>query len=225
MDIKGFGEKYIRALIEAGYLHRISDVFRLEEYREELIEAGIIGKEKNTDKILEAIRAAKSNPPDRLLTGLGIMGIGRASALELMRVFGGIEELCQADEDAILAVRDMGEISARTLIRYFHSPDTKELLQELKELGVRMKVGVQEIAAKTPITGKSIAITGTLQTMSRKQAASLIESAGGRVVSSVSKKTDYLLAGENAGGKLAKAMENQVAVLDESAFLALLDKV
>lgn len=224
MDIKGFGEKYIHALIEAGYLRRISDVFRLEEHRDELIETGIIGKEKNTDKLLEAIRAAKRNSPERLLTGLGIAGIGQASALELMRTFGSMDALCQADEEQILAVRDMGEISARTLARYFHADDTKELIRELQALGVNMRMEAQETAAETAIAGKSIAITGTLPTLSRKEASALVEESGGRVVSSVSKKTDYLLAGENAGSKLKKAEEHQVRILDEATFLALLGK-
>lgn len=224
MDIKGFGEKYIHALIAAGYLRCIMDVFRLEEHRDELIASGIIGKARNTDKLLEAIRVSKSNTPDRLLTGLGITGIGRASARELMRTFGSLDALFQANEDAILAVRDMGEISARSIVRYFQAENTKELIQELQTLGVNTRMDAQMAEIDTAIRGKSIAITGTLPTMSRKEATMLIEEAGGRIVSSVSKKTDFLLAGENAGSKLAKAEENQVHILDEDAFLRLLKK-
>ncbi len=214
MDIKGFGESNIRNLIEAGYIKDISDIYTLSQYRDELVEKGIVGKEKNTDKLLDAIEKSKENEPQRLLTGFGIQGIGRAASRELMSEFKSIDNLSNASMEMIMNVRDMGEISARAVVEFFASPETKELIAKLKFAGVCMEQTVVEPESNV-LEGKTFVITGTLPTMGRKEAAELIEANGGRVTGSVSKKTDFLLAGEAAGSKLTKAESLGVKVISE----------
>lgn len=216
MDIKGFGEANIRTLIENGYLHTIADLYHLAEHRDELVEQGLIGKEKNTDKLLQAVEGSKSNDPYRLLTGLGISGIGAAAARSLMRHFGSIDALAAAKEEEILTVPDMGEISARAIVRYFRDETARAILADLRKSGVNF-VGEKAapVAEEGPLKGKTFVITGTLPTLSRTDCANLIEQNGGRVTGSVSKKTDYLVAGEKAGSKLTKAETLGIPVIGE----------
>ena len=149
MDIKGLGEKNIAALIEKGFLHTIVDIFRLKEHREELIAQGVVGKEKNTDKLLSAIEEAKKNEPQRLLTGLGIPGIGKAAAAALMQHFKTLEALENASDEAILAVRDMGETSVAAIRSYFQNEGNAKICRELQQLGVA--TAVQQRATNWPI--------------------------------------------------------------------------
>lgn len=220
MDIKGLGEAAIHALIEEGYIRNIADLYTLQEKRGELIEKGIIGKQKNTDKVLAAIEASKQNEPQRLLTGLGIPGIGRTAARELMQHFGSIDALAAASEEEILAVRDMGEISAKAIASYFKDPEDQKILAAFRAAGVNFTQR-QAGPVDERLAGKTFVITGTLPSLSRKDAAALIESHGGRVTGSVSKKTDYLVAGEAAGSKLQKAQELGIAILDEAGLQSL----
>ena len=220
MDIKGLGEAAIHRLIEDGFIATIADLYSLGEKREELIEEGIIGKEKNTDKVLAAIEASKENEPQRLLTGLGIPGIGRTAARELMLHFGSIDALAKASEEEILAVRDMGEISARAIVQYFRDPASQKILESFRASGVNFTLENTGLVDEK-LAGKTFVITGTLPSLSRKDAATLIESHGGRVAGSVSKKTDYLVAGEAAGSKLQKATALGIAILDEAGLMAL----
>lgn len=220
MDIKGLGEAAIHALIEEGYIRNIADLYTLQEKRGELIEKGIIGKQKNTDKVLAAIEASKQNEPQRLLTGLGIPGIGRTAARELMQHFGSIDALAAASEEEILAVRDMGEISAKAIASYFKDPEDQKILAAFRAAGVNFTQR-QTDPVDERLAGKTFVITGTLPSLSRKDAAALIESHGGRVTGSVSKKTDYLVAGEAAGSKLQKAQDLGIAILDEAGLQSL----
>ena len=218
MDIKGLGEKNIAALIEKGFLHTIVDIFRLKEHREELISQGVVGKEKNTDKLLAAIEEAKKNEPQRLLTGLGIPGIGKAAAAALMQHFKTLEALENASDEAILAVRDMGETSVAAIRSYFQNEGNAKICRELQQLGVA--TAVQERAAQgDELADMSFVVTGTLRHFGRREITELIEQHGGRVTSSVSKKTDYLVAGENAGSK-----HLGVRILTEEELLKLLSR-
>lgn len=223
MDIKGLGEAAIHTLIEEGYIKDIADLYTLKEKREELIAKGIIGKEKNTDKVLKAIEDSKKNEPQRLLTGLGIAGIGRTAARELMLHFGSIDALSKASEEEILAVRDMGEISAKAIVSYFKDPKSQEILAAFRKAGVNFTLEDTGLVDET-FKGLTFVITGTLPNLSRKEAAGLIEAHGGRVAGSVSKKTDYLVAGEAAGSKLQKAQDLGVKVLDEAGLQELMAK-
>lgn len=223
MDIKGLGEAAIHTLIEEGYIKDIADLYTLKEKREELIAKGIIGKEKNTDKVLKAIEDSKKNEPQRLLTGLGIAGIGRTAARELMLHFGSIDALSKASEEEILAVRDMGEISAKAIVSYFKDPKSQEILAAFRKAGMNFTLEDTELVDEK-FKGLTFVITGTLPNLSRKEAAGLIEAHGGRVAGSVSKKTDYLVAGEAAGSKLQKAQDLGVKVLDEAGLQELMAK-
>lgn len=224
MDIKGLGEKNIAALIEKGFLHTIVDIFRLKEHREELIAQGVVGKEKNTEKLLSAIEEAKKNEPQRLLTGLGIPGIGKAAAAALMQHFKTLEALENASDEAILAVRDMGETSAAAIRSYFQNEGNAKICRELQQLDVA--TAAQEHAAQgDELADMSFVVTGTLRHFGRREITELIEQHGGRVTSSVSKKTDCLVAGENAGSKLQKAEKLGVRILTEEELLQLIDHI
>ena len=224
MDIKGFGVVYVHDLIAEGYLKDVADIFTLAEHREALIQKGIVGKEKNTDKLLAAIEKAKANPPDRLLTGLGISNVGRSAAQVLMRHFGTLDALVQASEEEMMAIDDIGPISAHCVYTYFRQPHNLAVLQKLKAAGVNL---VQEVAqapeGDLPLFGKTVVISGTLPGLSREEAAALIQRYGGKVTGSVSKKTSFLLAGEGAGSKLEKARALDIPVLSLEEVQAMLE--
>lgn len=224
MDIKGFGVVYVHDLIAEGYLKDVADIFTLAEHREALIQKGIVGKEKNTDKLLAAIEKAKANPPDRLLTGLGISNVGRSAAQVLMRHFGTLDALVQASEEEMMAIDDIGPISAHCVYTYFRQPHNLAVLQKLKAAGVNL---VQEVAqapeGDLPLSGKTVVISGTLPGLSREEAAALIQRYGGKVTGSVSKKTSFLLAGEGAGSKLEKAHALDIPVLSLEEVQAMLE--
>lgn len=221
MDIKGFGAAYVEALIEEGYLKNISDIYYLKNHKEELIEKGLIGKEKNTAKLLEAIEQSKQNEPQKLLTGLGIRNIGKAAAKELMRHFKTMDALAAAELEELVAVSDVGEITAESIFQFFRRQENRDILTALKEADVNMELKERE-GEDDRFMGLTFVITGTLPTMGRKEAQELIEKNGGKVSGSVSKKTSYLLAGKEAGSKLAKAQSLGVEVLSEEEFIKLL---
>jgi len=213
MDIKGFGTEYIRKLTEEKYIKDIADVFELKDKRDELIENKLLGLEKNTDKLLSAIEdARKETPADKVLAGLGIPGVGKATAKELIRTFGSIDAIAEADKDSLVAVQDIGEISAEGIYNFFHDEGNKALLERLKALGLNF-AREESAVHGTALTGLTFCITGTLEGMSRSDAESLIESNGGKPVSSVSKKTSYLLMGADAGSKERKARELGVPII------------
>ena len=222
MDIKGFGIASVRALIEKGYIKNEADIYRLKDRREALIAQKLIGKEKSTDNLLSAIEKSKGNAPERLLTGLGIPGIGKAAARDLMGTFHSLMRLADATPEEILGVRDMGEVSARNLVAYFSRQETRTLLSALKAQGLTMEKAVRA-ATDDRLQGKSFVLTGTLPTMSRQEAAALIEAHGGRVTGSVSAKTDYVVAEESAGSKLTKAESLGISVLSEADLQAMLE--
>ena len=221
MDIKGFGTVYIEELVRLGYIKDIADIFELKDHREELIEQGIIGKEKNTDKLLETIEKAKENDAYMLLTGFGIPNVGKAAAKTIMKRFPSILDLEDADRDALMEVDDVGEVSADCIFRFFHDEKNKEMIARLKSLGVNMEAEETE-TIDSAVSGKTVVITGTLPTLGRKEAAELVEKYGGKVSGSVSKKTDYVVAGESAGSKLTKAQELGITVLTEAELFVLL---
>lgn len=220
MDIKGFGTVYIEELVRLGYLKDVADIYDLKDHREELIEQGIIGKEKNTDKLLDAIETSKKNDAYKLLTGLGIPNVGKAAAKAILKYFKEFDALEAADMDQLQEVNDIGEVSADCIFRFFGDEKNKVLLQRLREAGVNMAY-IPEEGADERFAGQTFVITGTLPSMDRKEAAALIEKFGGKVAGSVSKKTAYVLAGENAGSKLTKANELGIKVISEEDILAM----
>lgn len=220
MDIAGLGETLVDALVREGYLKSYADIYRLHEHRDEMIEQGIIGKEKNTDKLLAAIETSKANPPDRLLAGLGIRNVGRTTATALMRHFDSIQDLAAASEETLLAVPDIGETTARAIREFFDHEENRALIEAFAAAGVNMRAA-EDANVSDALEGKTFVITGTLPSMGRSEAKEWIEARGGKVTGSVSKKTDYLVAGEAAGSKLTKAQELGIPVLDEAALMAM----
>jgi DNA ligase (NAD+) len=220
MDIKGFGMMYIKTLIENGYLKDPVDIYYLHNYRDELIAKGLIGKEKNTDKLLNAIEKSKQNAPWRLLTGLGILNIGKSASRSLINHFHSFDDIAKATEEEIKQVADIGEISAKLVYEFFHDEENIALLNKLKEANVNM---AEEKTEKTSdkFQGLTFVLTGTLETMGRSEASEIIQSLGGKASGSVSKKTSYVIAGANAGSKLTKAESLGVKIITEQEFLAM----
>lgn len=219
MDIKGFGMMYIKTLIENNYIKNPSDIYNLHTYRDELIEKGLIGKEKNTDKLLLAIENSKKNAPWRLLCGLGISNIGKAAARLLLNHFGSFEKLAQANEAEIKEVNDIGDISAKQVYDFFQDDENRKMLEKFKDAGVNMEQ--ETTAGGDRFAGLTFVLTGTLTTMTRNEASEIIQSLGGKASSSVSKKTSYVVAGENAGSKLTKAENLGVKILSEAEFASM----
>ncbi|MCE5285692.1 MAG: NAD-dependent DNA ligase LigA [Pelosinus sp.] len=222
MDIRGIGAASVKALIENGYVKDIADIFYLKNYRDELIEKGLIGKEKNTDKVLATIEAAKANDLDRLIKGLGIRNIGKQAGQALKKHFKNINELKNAAYEELLAIDDFGEISAQAIIDFFAQPQNLEILQRLAAAGVNLTSSAPETVENAVFTGKTFVVTGTLPTLGRQEATELIEKYGGKVSGSVSKKTSYVLAGEAAGSKLKKAEELGITVISEEELLKMI---
>jgi len=219
MDIKGFGEAYIEALTREGYLKNISDIYYLKDHRDELIEKGLIGKEKNTDKLLNTIEESKRNDIDRLITGFGIKNIGKQAATALSKHFKSINELENASYDELITVNDVGDISARAIVDFFNDENNKDILRRLEQVGVNFNSLNEGNPGDNTLEGLTFVITGTLPTMGRSQMEKLIKDHGGKVSGSVSKKTSFLIAGDNAGSKLTKANELGVEVLTEEEIL------
>ncbi|MGN0317326.1 MAG: NAD-dependent DNA ligase LigA [Lachnospira sp.] len=222
MDIKNFGEKYVESLIDLGYINDISDIYRLSSHRDELVEKGIMGKDKNTDKILLAIEESKSNDAYKLLTGLAIRNVGKVSAKEIMKHFDSIEELSKADVGELKNLPDVGEITAKAIKEYFDNPDNMRIIKALEEAGVNTFAAKNDNTS-SKLAGLTIVVTGTLPTLGRKEVQELIENNGGKCTGSVSKKTDLLVAGEAAGSKLTKAQELGIKVIDEQGLLDLIN--
>jgi DNA ligase (NAD+) len=221
MDIKGFGIAYVKELVAQGYIKTVADIYTLKDHKDELIEKGIIGKEKNTNKLLEIIEQSKTNEPQRLMTGLGIANIGKAAGRELMRHFKDIQLLAKADIEAIKEVRDIGEVSAQAIFDYFSDAENQLVIEALAADGVNMQS--HDDGGDDRLAGQTFVITGTLPTLSRDEAAKLIYLHGGRVAGSVSKKTDFVLAGEAAGSKLIKAQDLGITILQEEELLKMVE--
>ena len=214
MDIKGFGTVYIEELINKGYISSVADIYRLKEHRDALIEEGIIGKEKNTDKLLDAIEKSKENDAYQLLTGLGISNVGKAAAKAIMRKLQNFDALMRASSEELQEVDDIGRVSADCILDFFQKEENQALMEQIKEAGLNMEC-LEEDRGDLMLSGMTFVITGTLPNMDRKEAAAYIEQLGGKVTGSVSKKTNYLLAGENAGSKLKKAQDLGITVISE----------
>lgn len=221
MDIKNFGETYVEDLVDQGYIHDYADIYLLKNYRDELVEKGIMGKDKNTDKILEAIEESKANDAYKLLTGLAIRNVGKTTAKGLMKRYSSLTELMEADTEALETIDDIGHITAQCIVDFFRDNDNQVVLDKLSECGLNFEA-IKEEGATDKLAGLTIVVTGTLPTLGRKEVADLIEKHGGKCTGSVSKKTDLLVAGEAAGSKLTKATELGIKVIDEAGLLQMI---
>lgn len=223
MNIIGFGEKYVEALINEGYIKDYADIYTLREHRDELVEKGLIGKEKNTDKLLDAIDKSKVNSPEKLLTALGIRNVGRSTSLELMNHFKSIKDLEQATVEQLLLIPDIGQTTAECIYSFFHDETNIAILDKLEACGVNMDMPHVE-AASNKLEGKTIVVTGSFDNYGRKDIEDLITSNGGKCTGSVSKKTSLLIAGEAAGSKLTKAESLGVEVISIDDFINMLNE-
>ena len=222
MDIKNFGETYVETLVEQNYIHDYSDIYALKNYRDELIEKGIMGKEKNTDKILDAIEESKGNDAYKLLTGLAIRNVGKTTAKGLMKRYSSIQELMNASVEELETVDDIGHITAQCIFDFFKDDDNTKIIGVLADYGVNMQA-IKEEGATEKLSGLTIVVTGTLPTLGRKEVAELIEKHGGKNTGSVSKKTDLLVAGEATGSKLTMAQELGIKIISEAELLQMLE--
>ena len=221
MNIMGLGDTLVEALVSEGYLSSYADIYHLYEHRDELIEKGIIGKEKNTDKLLNEIEKSKNNDPVRLLTGLAIRNVGKSTAREIMKHFDNLMELTKVTREGFLQIPDIGETTANDLYEFFHDEHNLKILSDMHEAGLNMD-SVKDEDASEKLAGMTIVVTGTLPTLGRKEAEELIVKNGGKASGSVSKKTSFVLAGEAAGSKLTKANALGIRVINEAEFLEML---
>lgn len=216
MDIDTLGEKVVETFHELGFLNTISDIYRLEQFSEELKLIPGFGKKK-VDKLLKAIENSKKQTFDKFLFGLGIKHVGAKVAKIIVKYYSNIDLLMDATEEALIDIPDIGQMIAQSIVSYFNQEQNLKLIEELKAFGLNMTYE-QEETIEHEFTGKTFVLTGKLETFSRNQAKDIIEKLGGKTSSSVSKKTDYVLAGSDAGSKLKKAKELGVKVLDEETF-------
>ncbi len=216
MNIDGLGPAIITALIEADLIHDAADLYALKT--EQLVNLEGF-KEKSAENLVNAIDASRSAPLDRVIFALGIRNIGQKAASLLCAHFGSLEMIEQAQCDEFSEIEGFGEIMAANLYTALHDSNVKELLGRLKAAGLSMQYKKQVISEDTFFSGKTFVLTGTLSQMKRSDAKKAIEAAGGKVTGSVSKKTDCLIAGEDAGSKLTKAQELGIAILTETEFL------
>ena len=219
MDIEGLGDKLVDQLVERNLVHTPADVYALS--LETL--AGLERMaEKSATNLIAAIEASKATTLPRFIFALGIRNVGETTAKDLARHFGSLDRLMVATETDLLAVRDIGPIVAQSITQFFAEPHNLDVVNKLRTAGVHWleTEGMQQSSGI--LAGKTLVLTGSLPTLTRDDAKAKIEAAGGKVTGSVSKKTDYVVAGEEAGSKLAKAQELGVTVLDEAGLLALL---
>jgi DNA ligase (NAD+) len=222
MNIEGLGPSSVEALMSQGYIEDFTDIYTLENHRAELIEKGVVGKEKATDNLLNAIHTSKKNDIDRLITGLGIRNIGRQSARVIAQNFPDMEAVKRATYEQLIALPDFGDIMVRDTLDFFAREETSILLEKLERAGVNMKSGMVDKQQDNRLKGKTFVLTGTLSGMTREQASELIQSHGGKVSGSVSRKTSYVLAGEDAGSKLTKARHMGIPIISKDDLLNLL---
>ena len=223
MDVEGLGVKRVEQLLDAGLVAGLADVYRLKDRRAELLELERSG-EKSIDKLLAGVEASKSRPLWRLLTGLNIRHVGTRNAQVLEAEFGTMDALLGASEEDLAETDEIGPVIARSVRAFFDTPASQKLIEDFRGLGLNFGTPVERKKAATgdgPLAGKTVVVTGTLPTLSRQEAEELVRKHGGRPSGSVSKKTDYVLAGTKAGSKLDKANELGLQVIDEAGFLAL----
>jgi len=217
MDIEGLGDKLVDQLVGDGLVKNYGDLYRLEDLQDRLLNLERMGR-KSADNLLEGIEASKNRGLARLLNALSIRHVGARVATVLAERFGSIDALMDAAEEELSEVNEIGPIIAQSIYSFLHIPFGKETIADLKSLGVKMKSTGPARGVRRALEGKTIVVTGTLKNYSRDQIEELISQHGGHAASSVSKNTDFVLAGENAGSKLDKAKQLEVKIISEKEF-------
>jgi DNA ligase (NAD+) len=219
MDIEGLGDKLVDQLVDRDLLKTPADIYRLDE-------ATLAGLDRMGDKsaqnLIAAIDQSRGTSLERFIFALGIHNVGEATARDLARYFGSLDRLAKADENALQEVKDVGPVVAMSIRQFFSERHNLEVIGQLRSAGVRWSehAGTPR-QPEGPVAGKTFVLTGTLPSMAREDARELIESAGGKVSGSVSRKTDYIVAGADAGSKHDRAVELGITILDEAGLLAL----
>lgn len=216
MDIEGFGYKTLIELWERGWVKDPGDIYSLT--REQLLELPLYA-DKKADQLMAAIEASKTAGLSRVLVGLGIRHVGPPTARLLARHFGSVKAIAEATAEQLVEVSDVGEVVAQTIVEFFAAARNRVTIEKLDAAGVVLTE--EQVSVSGPLVGKTFVITGSLLTLSREEATRRIEEAGGKVIASVSKKTDYVVVGESPGTKFAKAQELGVPIIDEKALLGL----
>lgn len=220
MDIEGAGEKLVDQLVDNGLVHTPVDLYRLGVLKVANLDRMA---EKSASNLLAAIEKSKRTMLARFIFALGIRNVGEATAKDLAHHFGGLDVLMSADEAALMQVKDVGPVVAQSIIQFFGEPHNREVVEQLRAAGVNWTETQPRDTKQGGLSGKTFVLTGALPHMSREEAREKIEAAGGKVTGSVSKKTDYVVAGAEAGSKLVKAQELGVIILDEEALLKLIE--
>ncbi len=220
VEVDGLGDKLVEVLVDANIIRTLPDLYRLGL-------TSLAGLDRMADKsannLLEAIENSKQTTLPRFMFGLGIRHVGEATAKALARYFGNLDAIMRASEEELLAVDDVGPVVAQSIRTFFDQAHNREVVEQLRACGVTWEEGEPAERAPQPLSGKTFVITGTLPTLGRDEAKDKVEAAGGKVAGSVSKKTDYVVAGTEAGSKLTKALELGVKVIDESQLMELLN--
>lgn len=219
MNIEGCGPSVINALLDAGLVRDAADLYSLK--KEDVLKLERMG-EKSADKLLAAIAASKANELDKLLFALGIRHVGAKVARTLAVEFGSMEALLTAEAEQLAAIRDIGAVIAESVVTWLSVPTNRDLLERLAAAGLTMTFTAPASSEDNPFFGKTLVFTGTMPTLGRAEAKTMAQDVGAKVSGSVSKKTDYVIAGAEAGSKLEKAQALGVTVLDEAEFLKML---
>ncbi len=220
VEVDGLGDRLVEVLVDANIIRTLPDLYRLGL-------TSLAGLDRMADKsannLLEAIEKSKQTTLPRFMFGLGIRHVGEATAKALARYFGKLDAIMNASEEALLEVDDVGPVVAQSIRTFFDQAHNREVVEQLRACGVTWEEGEPAERAPQPLSGKTFVITGTLPTLGRDEAKDKVEAAGGKVAGSVSKKTDYVVAGAEAGSKLTKALELGVKVIDENQLMELLN--
>ena len=219
MDIEGLGDKLVDQLVDGNVVRTLPDLYKLG--LTSLVALDRMA-EKSAQNVLDALEKSKSTTLPRFLFGLGIRNVGEATAKDLARHFGLLDAIMDASVEQLLEVRDVGPIVADSIHTFFAQPHNREVVEQLRACGVHWEEGAPAEKPAQILAGMTVVLTGTLPTLTRDAAKEMLEAAGAKVAGSVSKKTSYVVAGADAGSKLAKAEELGVKVLDEAGMLALL---
>ncbi len=224
MDIEGLGDALVDLLVDKGFLKTFSDIYKLKNHRDELIKIERLGQ-KSVDKLLNNIEKSKSQPFHKVLFALGIRYVGAGVSQKLVEHFHNIEQLIVADEETINSIYEIGPNISKSVRSFFSNETNQKLIEELKSFGLKFASEIKSDIKENFFKNKTFVLTGTLSTFSRDEASEKIKSLGGKVTSSVSKNTDYVIAGENAGSKLDKAHALGIKVLSEDEFLKYLSEI
>lgn len=221
MNIEGLGEALVDQLIEEKLIQKIPDLYKLKH--EDLVRLERMGP-KSSQNLLDEIEKTKQRNLDRLIYALGIRFVGERTAQSLASHFKNLEKLAKTSSEQLIQIEDVGPKVAESIVFFFKQPENIELIKKLKEASLNLTFREEERRKDLPLAGQTFVLTGSLESLTREEAAGLIEAAGGTVSSAVSSKTDYVIVGESPGSKLAKAKKLGIRTIKEKGFLRLVGK-